>query len=154
MPVSQSSELWKSLKKVRWTVMLSRGIGVAGCRCGTSLLLALGRWSVTWSEFDQLNPPSRIGVSKLSAVMRELASVATVSKSPPGSASSTVSLPGLLVVLFVKLSPGDHEMSEPSAIGTGERVTAGSSCWTLPSGDSGAGCRPASGCPMEAASNS
>ena len=32
------------------------------------------------------------------------------------------------VVLLVRLRPGDQVMFEPSAIGTGERVTAGKSC--------------------------
>ena len=89
--------------------------------------------SVIWTEFCQLNEPKRTGVSKLSAVTRVPTSSGMVSIAPPGSSWNSESLSGLEVVLLVKLSPGDQVMSEPSASGAGDTVTAGSSCWTPPS---------------------
>ncbi len=80
-----------------------------------------------------MNPPIRSGVTKLSAVTRVLLSTASVSSSPPGRTRSRVSAEGLDVVLLVKLSPGDQVTFDPIAIGTGERVSAGRSCCTLPS---------------------
>ena len=134
IPVSQSIELEKSPRNVCRTRTLSVGSGVAGLSAWKETTCApVDRLSFACTEFCQLNPPNRIGVSKLNAVTRWLASSARVSNAPPGSARSRVSASGFLVVLLVKLSPGDQEMSEPRAMGTGESVTAGSSCCTLPS---------------------
>jgi hypothetical protein len=52
--------------------------------------------------------------------------------SPPGVICTRVPAGASLLMLLVKLSPGDHVRSEPIASGTGERVMAGSSCCTLP----------------------
>ena len=56
---------------VWFTVTESVGSGVLG---SSTLNVTDSRpvvvWSVTWSELDQLNEPSRIGVSKLNAVTR------------------------------------------------------------------------------------
>src|SRR6188472_803201 len=51
----------------------------------------------------------------------------------PGSTVSSESSGVLDSVLLVKLNPGDQVILDPIAIDAGEIVTAGSSCWTLPS---------------------
>src|SRR5687767_8756896 len=134
IPVSQSSVLSKLPGKVRNTVSESVGSGVDG----SSTRKLTESWpvvvaSVAWSELDQLNDPNLIGVWNCRAVVRLLPLCATVSSSPVGSTTSRLSSRVPEVVLFVKLSPGDQVMSPPTAIGTGESVTAGRSCCTLPS---------------------
>ena len=57
----------------------------------------------------------------------------TVSTAPPGRMRVRAGRGSFEVVLLVKLSPGDQEISDPIAIGAGESVTAGKSCCTLPS---------------------
>ena len=130
----QSSVLWKSPAKMRFTTSESLGSGVDGSstRNVTESRPSLVS-SVTWIEFCQLNDPKRTGVSKLSAVTRVPASTAMVSSSPPGRIWTSESREGSEVVLLVKLRPGDQVMSEPRARGTGDTVSAGSSCCTPPS---------------------
>ena len=72
MPVSQSIVVSKSLRKVRRTCTLSVGSGVDGSSTQEADRVSAPRScrSFTWTEFCQLKPPNRSGVSKLSAVTR------------------------------------------------------------------------------------
>ena len=135
IPVSQSMPVEKSPTKVRVTVIESVGSGVLGSstRNGGSVSRPLFIWSVTCNEFCQLNEPIRSGVSRLSAVARLLPVWSIVSSTPPGRTCTSGFRGVLEVVLLVKLSPGDQVMFEPRSIEAGEIVSAGSSCWTLPS---------------------
>src|SRR5712691_219788 len=134
IPVSQSIELWKSPVKNRVTVNESVGFGVDGSSTRNDTeSRPVDVWSFTWIEFCQLKAPNRTGVSKLSAVIRLLPVWAIVSSTPPGSTCTNPGSAVLEVVLLVKLSPGDQVTLDPIAIGTGESVNAGRSCWTLPS---------------------
>ncbi len=135
MPVSQSSVLWKSPGEdpaAPGSSRSGRGVDGSSTRNVTESRPSLVS-SVAWIEFCQLNEPNRTGVSKLSAVTRVPASSAMVSIAPPGRIWKSESRSGLEVVLLVRLRPGDQVMSAPSASGTGETVSAGSSCWTPPS---------------------
>ncbi len=134
MPVSQSIVLWKLPFAIWLTSTESLGSRVA--RLGTRAPVESGAcpiWSVTCTELAQLNDPKRTGVSKLNAVTRVSAVRLIVSTTPPGRIRMSEDNGSFEVVLLVKLSPGDQVMSEPTAIGTGDNVTAGKSCCTLPS---------------------
>ena len=102
-------ELLKSCANTRVTATESFGSGVdSSGRLKVIESRAVVRSSVTCSEFCQLKPPIRMGVSKLSAVTRLLPVWAIVSRPPPGTTWTTLGSRVLELVLLVKLRPGDR----------------------------------------------